>query len=207
MRTFDSFTSKEIEKTFGIKRNVQSNLLNEWLSATYSFSDEENNFLIDFNKKTKDELSYWNEDELRFFFIGPLFARIKFFFKDYNSYVLRKITANIKGIEIEGNVSFMLCNKNEVNKPPYYFVHNYNSAIEYEGEPLGKLLIAMLACQSLNKKERLILGLYLIGKDWIFVTLEGNEYTISQTFDASSKDIFQIFAILQKSKEIIQQYI
>lgn len=65
----------------------------------------------------------------------------------------------------------------------------------------------MLACQSLNEKERPILGLYLIGKDWIFITLAANEYTISRTFDASNEDIFQIFAILQKSKEIIQRYI
>lgn len=207
MRIFDSFTFEEVEKTFGIKRITQSYLLNEWLSATYSFSNEENNFLVDFNKDKEDNLSYWNEDELRFFFIGPLFARIKFFFDDYDCYILRKITANIKGIEIEGNISFILCNENEVNKPPYYFIHNYNSAIEYEGEPLGKLLIAMLACQSLNKKERPILGLYLIGKDWVFVTLEGNEYAISRIFDASGEDIFQIFAILQKSKEIIERYI
>lgn len=40
-----------------------------------------------------------------------------------------------------------------------------------------------------------------------FVTLVGNEYAISNEYDAASDDIFQIFAIFQKTKEIIQRFI
>jgi len=37
--------------------------------------------------------------------------------------------------------------------------------------------------------------------------LDDGQYAVSAAYDAASEDIFQIFAILQKSKEIIQQHI
>ena len=41
---------------------------------------------------------------------------------------------------------------------------------------------------------------------WFFMVLDGDKYAKSIAFDATTEDIFLIFAILQKSKEIMLRY-
>ena len=65
----------------------------------------------------------------------------------------------------------------------------------------------MLAAQELNERKFPILGAYISGRNWFFVVLEDRQYAVSNSYNGSDDDIFQIFAILQKSKEIIQRHI
>ncbi len=65
----------------------------------------------------------------------------------------------------------------------------------------------MFVAQTLNENMFPILGAYILGRHWFFVVLDDKKYTLSGSYDAASDDIFQIFAILQKSKEIIQRFI
>ena len=90
---------------------------------------------------------------------------------------------------------------------PYFFIHEYKQEPDKDGDPLGQVLVAMAVAQLKNNNSNPILGAYVVGRNWFFVTLVANEYTISNEYDAASDDIFQIFAILQKSKEIIQRFI
>ncbi len=48
---------------------------------------------------------------------------------------------------------------------------------------------------------------YIWGRNCFFIVLDGNKYAVSNAYNAADYDIFQIFAILQKSREIIQRFI
>ncbi|EDN70114.1 hypothetical protein BGP_2120 [Beggiatoa sp. PS] len=66
-------------------------------------------------------------------------------------------------------------------------------AHESSGDPLGQLLIAMVAAQKLNNDLKPIYGCYVMGRLWFFVVLEGLDYSTSLAYDATKNDIKEIF--------------
>lgn len=207
MRSFGSFTFEDVEDIFYIKKEKSLSLLTEWLSAELYCSEYEK---YDLNK-LKDELLLsiynWNEDELKMFFIGPLIRLANMETEAFKPFTQRLLTATIDGIEVNGRVDFMIAKGRRTAKPPYFCIHEYKQEVDKEGDPMGQVLIAMLAAQTLNEKAFPMLGAYIIGRNWFFVVLDGNQYAVSKEYDASDTDIFQIFAILQKSKEIMMRHV
>ena len=68
----------------------------------------------------------------------------------------------------------------------------------------------MITVQHLNKEngiEHPIYGIYVEGKFWNFIVLDGKEYAESKSYDATEDEIFEIFAILKKLKTIISDLI
>lgn len=203
VRTFDTFTFEEIQELFGIERNDELQLLQEWINISPIISDEDRPILIRLKKHLFKQILNWNEDELKMFFIGPLIEFADLETKNFKPFTQRMLNATISGIEVNGKVDFMIAKGLRTAKPPYFCIHEYKQEIGSDGEPLGQLLIAMLASQTLNEHKFPILGAYIVGRNWFFVVLVEKEYAVSKAFDASDEDIFQIFAILQKSKEIM----
>lgn len=207
MRTFDSFNYEDIHDLFKIKRNDTIPLLTEWTSAIDNSTPFEKENLQRLKKHLFKQILAWNEDELKIFFIGPLIELANLETDDFKPFSQRSLSAIVDSIEVGGRVDFMIAKGLRTAKPPYFCIHEYKQEIGSDGDPLGQVLIAMLASQVLNKKEFPILGAYILGRNWFFIVLENREYAVSMSYDATSEDIFQIFAILQKSKEIIQRYI
>ena len=68
----------------------------------------------------------------------------------------------------------------------------------------SQLLEAFLIGQTKNEKPIPLYGVEIIGGTWRFVIIEGKDYCISQSFDATNKeDLLQIIAILRKFKHIL----
>jgi len=90
-------------------------------------------------------------------------------------------------------------------KRPFFFLHEYKPARRVINDPDGQLLIEMLATQTLNQNEKPLYGVVVEGKDWFFVILEGNKYIISPSYDSTKDEIYQIYAILCKVKDYIEE--
>ncbi|MGL4363725.1 MAG: hypothetical protein ACRCSB_00795 [Bacteroidales bacterium] len=207
MATFGSFTFDVVEKKFNINEVKTLPRLTEWLSSQHQKGDKIDFFLDDLKNHLLDKANIWNEDELKMFFIGPLIEASKIGTKQFQPFTQRFLHAVINGEEISGRVDFMVATGRRLPEQPYFCIHEYKQETDKEGDPLGQVLIAMVAAQALNEKKFPILGAYVIGRFWFFVVLDGQEYAKSAAFDAASEAIFQLFAILQKSKEIIQGYV
>jgi hypothetical protein len=207
MRSFSTFTFDVVEKIFNIKEVRELSLLTEWLSATY-LPNEHISYQLN---KLKDHLLQkaviWQEDEFKMFFIGPLIEAAEIGNDIFQPFTQRMFSITHNGEEIGGKVDFMIAKGRRVPELPYFCIHEYKQEADSSGEPIGQLLIAMVAAQLLNETKHPILGAYVIGRSWFFVVLDGNKYAKSMLYDATSEDIFQIFAILQKSKEIIQRFV
>jgi hypothetical protein len=66
------------------------------------------------------------------------------------------------------------------------------------------MLAAMLVAQHKNEDNKPVYGSFLIGSNWWFTTLIGQEYCLSREFNASSKaDLQQIVFILRRLKELV----
>lgn len=51
---------------------------------------------------------------------------------------------------------------------------------------VGQLLIAMVAAQYLNEDNLPIYGIYVNGRNWFLVVLDGQNYAVSNPFMATS---------------------
>jgi hypothetical protein len=207
MRTFGSFSFDEVQELFNIEKQESLHLLEDWLSAVVPIPDFERELLNRLKKHLLDQALSWNEDELKMFFIGPLIELCRIESKDFKPFTQRMLSATIHSVEVNGRIDFMIAKGQRTAKAPYFCIHEYKQEIDSDGEPLGQLLIAMLAAQTLNEHKFPILGAYIVGRSWFFVVLADNQYAVSRLYDATQDDIFDIYCILQKSKEIITGFL
>ena len=91
----------------------------------------------------------------------------------------------------------------------FFFLHEHKPLNKTTpSDPLGQLLIAMLATQTFNEVHRPMYGVYITGKFWQFIVLNENQYSVSVSFDATKKEeLFKILSILKRCKTYIEEMI
>jgi hypothetical protein len=200
------FDLVEIAKAFNIKRNKQCQYLNNWISAKYTFNDNEEASL----KKIYDRLmiagNYWNEEELRIRVVNALFdvADIEIL-DDICLFYERPLSTVINKYQLSV-ISDCLVANSIFNTPvnPYFFLQELKKAKGEKKDPEAQMLVAMLIAQHLNQDNKPIYGSYLIGSNWWFSTLMDNQYCLSRQFSLSQPpDFQQVACILRKLKEVI----
>jgi hypothetical protein len=101
----------------------------------------------------------------------------------------------------EGIVEFMLATGIQNPKKPFFFLHEYKPEKRRDNDPLGQLLIAMITSQTINKDDKPVYGIYVNGRNWFFVVLEGSTYYTSRAFPVDDDNIFIVAAILEFFKQ------
>ena len=214
MKPFERWKYEEIELTFGTERVKTLSSLSDWLDADEPADDFETHFLNFYHNELVRKVEMWNEDELKFFFISHVITLVNFSKpKVYSSFSQRTIATKRKDInqnfiDLRGRVEFFVATGEQIPRQPFFFVHEYKPLNKTTpSDPLGQLLIAMLATQTLNDTKYPLYGVYIIGKDWHFVVLEDNQYAISPSFDAIRiAELFKIFSILKRCKSYIEKW-
>ena len=215
MKPFERWKYEEIELTFGTERIKNSAVLNSWLTADESADDFERRTLLMYHEQLVRKVDAWNEDELKFFFISHIITLVNFSKpKVYSSFSQRTLAAKRKDIQgnevdLRGRVEFFVALGEQIPRQPFFFIHEYKPLNKTTpSDPLGQLLIAMLATQTLNTIQRPLYGVYILGSLWWFVVLDGNNYSVSDSFDAiREKELFKIFSILKRCKSYIEEWV
>jgi hypothetical protein len=196
-----------LAETFGIERTGHCEHLNEWVNATGELSDEDQKLLNRIFEKSKDDINYWNEEELKIQLIGLLFFvadidtkhKIKVFYE-------RSLSTTVDGYELNVISDCLIATPTQFSKPkhPYFFLQEYKKGRGDSKDPECQMLMAMLIAQQINQDNQPLYGSYLFGSRWRFTTLVGNQYCISKEFDADEEaDLLQILFILRKLKDLI----
>ncbi len=210
MKTFENWESEELELTFGLQRVKNSLSLGQWLKAKCIITDIENLRIDILRSELSDNADYWNEDELKFFFISPLIAFVNFTsekFKPFTQRPLATMKTDVNGSEVElkGRVEFIVATGKQHPRHPFFFLHEYKPEKRRDKDPLGQVLSAMLASRELNTTKHALYGCYVVGRMWFFVLLQNNEYSVSQAYDATKKDdLSAIFCILKECKKYVE---
>jgi hypothetical protein len=208
MRNFESWETQDLETEFGLVRNFQSNLLNNWLDVENTFDETTKKRLEILKKAFFQYADYWNEDELKMQGISPIIDIVDYRTLDYTIFSQRPLIATIDGIEIGGRVDFMLAKGQQKPIQPYFFIHEYKQESKRgSSDAKGQLLSELLTAQHSNQGKFPIYGCYVIGRYWFFVVLKGKEYAVSNAYNASDDDIYQIIAILRQVKVYINEFI
>ncbi|MEM7532412.1 MAG: hypothetical protein AAF639_09555 [Chloroflexota bacterium] len=209
IKSFSKWKIHEVEEEFQVEQQYEYALLDEWIKDGGDvFGDSEQshtNTLHDLQKHLDRHVYSWNEQELKIEFIGPLLKLIDFYQTHYRPFFEREIAAPYKNETLSGEVDFVIANGLRIPKQPYFFIHEHKKEANSDGDPLGQVMIAMVAAQMLNQDEHPIYGAYIVGRYWNFVVLNGKEYAVSRGYDASLDDIKHIYRILKKIKTIISR--
>jgi hypothetical protein len=207
MKPFSKWTIAEVEDTFNVMLRKHHERLTQWLTAGATLTAVEENLLDGLQDKLQDQVWDWNEWELKGKFIFPLLLAVNFDEEQYRAFIERDISVTIDNDNLSGTVDFLVASGKRYPKHPYFFIHEFKKEHDSSGDPLGQLLIAMVAAQKLNNDNQPLYGGYVMGRLWFFVVLEGLEYSTSLAYDATKTEIREIFGILKNTKSIILQII
>jgi hypothetical protein len=149
--------------------------------------------------KAFDLIDGWNEDEYKFLFISHILNFVDFSTEYYNVFTQRSMSvAYDNGTKITtGKVEWMLARGRQIPQEPHFFLHEYKPEKNRDNDPLGQLLIAMVAAREANKDDSPIYGIYINGRNWFFVVFTGITYAVSKPYAATTDDIFDLFAVLE----------
>jgi len=207
MKPFSKWTIEEVEDTFHVVLQKQSDILKEWLKIRSPPSPEQEKQLDMLREKLLDHAWDWNELELTVKFIGPLLSLVNFDQENYQSFLNREISVLCEDEILAGAVDFVVAQGRRSPKKPYFFIQEHKREKNSSDDPLGQLMIAMFAAQKLNNDGNAMYGAYIMGRYWNFVVLLGLEYSVSLTYDATKDEIRDIHGILENTKGIIEDLI
>jgi hypothetical protein len=206
-KDFKDWKFEEINDEFGYKRhykNVES--LETWLKAENPITEVERAELLFLSEQLLISADIWNEDELKFMFLGPLLSLVRFNTENYKVFTQRRLSAIIGDWEVSGIADFFVSTGIQTPKHPYFFIHEYKQEKRRDNDPLGQLLAEMIVTQQLNGKDSPLYGCYVIGRFHFFVVMEGKNYIVSDGIVASSEDIFKIFKMFRFVKNEIDKH-
>jgi hypothetical protein len=206
-RNFQDWHSYDVEQVFVIQQVNTLPALDHLMAIDLNKGVPESlqTFIRSIQRQLFRKHIEWNEAELNFQFIGPLLATIGFNGEQYASYVERQLSFRWQDETISGIVDFMVASGFYEPEQPYFFLHEYKRFKGTDANPLGQLLIAMIATQLFNIDQLPIYGCFVLGKYWSFVVLESKEYAVSKGYDATNEqELHIIWNILNHTKMIIE---
>ena len=205
-KSFKDWQAEEVEKAFGIKKHRTLPFLESLKSIQLPESHIHRATIEKYRLELFDYIDSWNEDEYKFLFIGPYFKLIDFTTPYFKVFTQRPMSVTYENdtLTTSGKVEFMLARGRQIPDIPHFFLHEYKPEKNRDNDPLGQLLIAMVAAQKLNQDNKPIYGIYVNGRNWFIVVLEGQNYATSLAYDATSDDIFSLFAVLEFMKTIME---
>ena len=207
-KPFSDWQAEEVEKTFGITRLETLPIL-EYFSTLRLANEHPERFTIEkYRKDAAWRIEGWNEDEYKFLFISPFMRLVDFTSKVYGVFTQRPMSVQYdNGTKTtNGKVEWMLARGRQIPEEPRFFfapITTENGFPRFRGDgrraddPLGQLLIAMVAAYQINKDEKPIYGVYVNGRNWFFVAFTGTTYAVSNTYGITTNGIFDLFAILE----------
>jgi len=205
--TFRECTLAKLDNLLGLKEIQHLPALTEWLASETEISDFELQTIENLQRKLINYVNYWNENELAFRFIGPLLELVDYADEKFTLFSQRTLEAKIDNIELSGKPDGIIASGKRSPQQPYLYLQEYEPENEPVGEPAGQVLAAMLVAQELNEHQHPIYGCYVRGRQWLFIVLQGKEYSISLGDIATRDDIFTIFKVLKGLKPILHTLI
>ena len=198
-KPFNNWQAEEVEETFGITRLDTLPTLEYLKTLRLDTKHPFYNMIEGYRKEALWLIESWNEDEYKFLFISPFLKLVNFTNRVYNVFTQRPMSVQYdNGTKTtSGKVEWMLARGRQTPKQPHFFLHEYKPEKNRDNDPLGQLLIAMVAAYDINKDDKPIYGIYVNGRNWFFVVFTGKTYAVSKLYAITTEDIFDLFAILE----------
>ncbi len=204
-KKFSRWSADDVEQTFFLKQHKMLPSLQAWLSSAAPINEHERTTLRELQEQLQRHVSDWNEEELKIKCIGPILLLAQLQGENYNTFFERDLSAEIGGIMVSGTVDLLLAEGRRAPHKTYFSLHEYKKERHSANDPLGQVLIALLAAQTINNDGQTLYGCYVVGRNWFFITLDGKDYAESLAYDATQDDILDIYRIIKSLKTIVEE--
>jgi hypothetical protein len=210
-KSFEQWLYEDVERAFDLTRLRQHARLDSLKALSFrpEIFEKKLEMIETLRQDLLDNVDSWNEDELKFMFISPIIAIIEYKSPNYKIFTQRPMSVKYENDTktTSGKVEFMIATGKQTPRKPFFFLHEYKQENRRDNDPLGQLLIAMVAAQLQNADEKPLFGCYVSGRNWFFIILDGKEYAISNAFNSADTTMLnQILAILIYFKEQANVY-
>ena len=215
-KTFNQWSKGELQREFDLRRKKQCKALDAWLAkpdeASITLDDYEQISLRRLIDLAEIYVEEWNEWELRDQFIGLVVNLANFNdpVRLVSTFSERNLEAKVKGvrdnqdIELSGKVDWMVASGMGLPEKPYFFIHEYKQEGGSTKSNSGQLLATLLAAQELNKDNKPMYGVYVLGRNWFFTVLQGREYCMTGAYlSTRENELHEILRILKAQKLMI----
>jgi hypothetical protein len=202
VRSFKRWTIDAVH-ALGQLQSIESHVaLSDWLQSTTTFTREEESYLRHYQELLLKKIVTWNEEDLKMKFIAHVLAVADLDTNDlgYRTFFEATLKATVHEQSLTAKADMVVALGIAEPRQPFFFLQEYKRERGGDTDPLAQVLAAMLMAQTLNDYTHILYGCYIIGRNWFFVVLDGNKYAVSNAFNASEDDLFQIVAILRGLK-------
>jgi hypothetical protein len=209
--TAKSWREGELIKTFRLNRITafQTPLMQEWLNASMpTFDLIEQSIFDKVLSRALNHIEGWNEEELKMKFICHILDLGQMIDDpQVIGYFDKTISTTVENIKLTVKSDFMLAKGVlDVFDTPYFHFQEYKPNKNPTGDSMGQLVEAFLIAQEKNQNNKPLYGVEVVGKQWVFVVMDGKSYCISKPFICTDRsDLLKIVAVLRKFKEILYQ--
>ena len=205
-KSFEKWLKQEVENEFGLKRHYEFEALDTLLNDLPTLTKEDEKTLEKLRQKLVLFVDSWSEEDLKINFIGQVLSVIDFQQPTYRAFFDCYLKTSLKGETISGKVDCVVAKGSQIPEMPLFFLQEYKPEKRHTSDPLGQLLIAMMASQALNSdNESPLYGCYIIGRYWYFVVCKGQDYIVSASFDSTtSASLIEIARIIRKIKNLYE---
>ncbi len=206
-KPFKDWLYEEVGNEFGLTRVFTHPFLDELYKIHLAPNHPQRNNIEELRALVEKYVDSWNEDEYKFMFISRLIGLATYVSIHYKVFTQRPLSVKYENDtkETDGLVEFMLAKGIQIPRKPHFFLHEYKPEKRRDNDPLGQLLIAMVAAQKLNQDDKPIYGIYVNGRNWFIVILDDKTYAVSNPYVATDKDIFDLFAVLLHFKDLMEE--
>ncbi len=199
MYTFGTMSFKVLEHLVRIKRNISTEVFNDWFGSDIRISHDDIVFCDDLINEHYFLIESYNEEELKVKFIAPILNRVTFTDVEHEirDFYEEKITYETERFILTGITDFLVSKGLEYSKKPYFFIQEFKKTIRND-DPRPQLLAELLSAVELNDFT-VIKGAFIIGENWNFAILEKladntYQYFFSHTLNATNRhDLQQIY--------------
>lgn len=182
--------------------------LAEWEAATGSMTAAHQEVLEEARQELVLNRNKWNEEELKMNFVSSVMKASKLNVQDkIKVFYERPLTGTIQGYNFSIICDCMVASPTQGGRPkaPYFFLQEFKKGKGDGIDAEAQVLVAMLLAQQQNNDGKPLYGAWLIGENWCFTVLNGNEYCISESLKGTdAKDLEKIVFMIQHLKTIIQ---
>lgn len=203
-----TWSEAELVDTFSLHKTKQTApLLIDWLNATTTFNEVEQQNVAELRAEAQENIEAWNEEDLKMNFIAFIIRLAGLKSTTYiRTFYEKTVEATVNGYFLKTKTDFMIAKGVlDLVKVPYFHFQEYKKDRDPNGDPIAQLVEAFLIAQEKNKNGKPLYGCYVIGRFWYFVTMEGKNYCVSNPYDCTDEaDLNQIIAILRKFKVILE---
>jgi hypothetical protein len=205
-RSFRNWTIDVVNDFSPIKSIREHPELTSWLASTTTFTPEQRSNLLHHREILLAKIVTWSEEDLKMKFIAHVLAAADIDDNEigYRTFFETTMKGSIDGQTLTARLDMVVAMGIAEPRRPFFFMQEYKRERGGDNDPLAQVLAAMLVAQTLNEQPQLLYGCYIIGRNWFFLVLDGEEYSVSDAYVATQDDIFQIVAILRGLKPRIE---